>query len=229
MMPSKKVNEEQLDALFDFMRSKRVRYYDLQVELVDHFASAIEELWREDPKLSLEAAIHKVYDEFPVTGFSSVIDKQTQAIQKEAWRWVFRAWTTYFRWPKILLSIAVLLAVRLLFYLPISFSLSLWVTCLIIFCGGFWTIFWSKRKATRKEKRFLRLEATYSAIHHFVSFTNVLFYITLFNNLEATTDWIAWLMSFFFTYLTFLLYIIFYRLPKKAEEDLRRHFPAYAN
>ena len=41
-MEKKQVSPTQIEALFKFMRRKYVRYYDVQIELVDHFASAIE-------------------------------------------------------------------------------------------------------------------------------------------------------------------------------------------
>jgi hypothetical protein len=227
-MENKKVNAEQIDILFDFTRRKRVRHYDLQVELVDHFASAIEDLWREDPDLPFEQAIQKVYDKFPITGFASVIDQQTQAIQKEAWRWVFRTWTAYFHWPKVLLSIAVLMAMRLLFFLPVATGILFWSACCIILAGGCYTVYLSKRSAGKDGKRFLKLEATYGAISYFVNFINVLFYITIVTEFEAVSDMAAWLLSFFFTYLGFFMYVLFFQLPKRAKEELRRHFPGYA-
>lgn len=41
----KQVSPAQVEALFKFFRSKYVHYYDVQIELVDHFASAIEAMW----------------------------------------------------------------------------------------------------------------------------------------------------------------------------------------
>jgi hypothetical protein len=227
MIPDKKISEEQLQELFDFMRRKRVRYYDLQVELVDHFASAIEDLWRKDPNLPFESAIQKVYGHFPITGFWSVIDQQTQAIQKEAWRWVFRTWISYFHWPKVLFSIAILLTVRLFFYLPIDPNLPFYGGFFLIVAGGFWAIYLSKKGKTKEGKRFLRLDATYGVIGTIVNAINSMFYVVMFNELDALPNWGAWLASFFFTYLGFFLYILFFQLPKRATEDLRRYFPNY--
>lgn len=228
-MKAKKVNKEQIQELFDFMRQKRVRYYDLQVELVDHFASAIEDLWQKDPDLPFKNAISKVYAHFPVTGFASVIDKQTEAIQKEAWRWVFRTWTDYFYWPKVLLSIAILLTIRLLFYLPIDPSLPFYAGFFLVVAGGFWAIYFSKKVNAKDGKRFLRLEATYGAIGQVVNIINAFFYGIMFSQLEVIPDWAAWLFAFFFTYLGFFLYILFFQLPKRVKADLKRHFPQFAN
>ena len=42
-----KVNSNQIDRLYRFTREHFVEYYDVQTELVDHLASAIEKQWRE--------------------------------------------------------------------------------------------------------------------------------------------------------------------------------------
>ena len=45
-----KLTTEQIDQLYRFTRQHYVEWYDLQTELVDHLANAIEEQWQENPK-----------------------------------------------------------------------------------------------------------------------------------------------------------------------------------
>lgn len=52
-----KLNAEQVERLYAFTRQHYVEYYDLQTELVDHLANAIEEQWQKNPKLSFDAAL----------------------------------------------------------------------------------------------------------------------------------------------------------------------------
>lgn len=226
-MSRRTISETELAVLFDFMRRKRVRYYDLQVELVDHFASAIEDLWAQNPDLSLEKAIHQVYSQFPVTGFSSLIDTRAQAIQREAWRWVFGAWLDYFRWPKLLLSICIILVLRLVFYLPVDIPILFTGFFALVLIGGSWMIYQSQRGAGTGEPRFLKLQATYGVITNFINAINLLFYLVIFSQLEAFPDWAAWVAAVFFTYAGFLLYILLFQLPKRTKEELHRHFPQY--
>jgi hypothetical protein len=47
-----KLTAEQIDHVFTFTRQHYVEWYDLQSELVDHLANAIETQWQENPKLS---------------------------------------------------------------------------------------------------------------------------------------------------------------------------------
>lgn len=52
-----KLSLEQIERLYQFTRQHYVEYYDLQTELVDHLANAIESQWLENPKLSFEQAL----------------------------------------------------------------------------------------------------------------------------------------------------------------------------
>lgn len=230
MIGKKKITPEQLDKLFVFMRRKRVRYYDLQVELVDHFASAIEAIWREDPDLSFERAIERVYDDFPITGFASIIEKQTAAMQKEAWRWVYRVWKSYFAWPRLLLSITLVLAVRLFFFLPVSASWLLWTGSILTFIPWAYILYQKKISTRKGRKKFLRLEATYSVTGMFINVFYplfILFFGQVLADLNTFPAWAAWSLSLFFTYFGFLFYILFFKLPTRTVEDLRRRFPQY--
>jgi hypothetical protein len=58
---SKQLSTEEVQHLFRFTEKKLVRWYDLQIELVDHLASRIEEEQQIDPDLGFEAALEKVY------------------------------------------------------------------------------------------------------------------------------------------------------------------------
>ena len=57
----KQLSKEQIDDIFNFVKSKYVRYIDLQYELVDHLASAVEEEMEQDQELNFSSALSKVY------------------------------------------------------------------------------------------------------------------------------------------------------------------------
>ena len=44
-----KLTPQQIDQLYLFTRQHYVEYYDLQTELVDHLANAIETEWQQNP------------------------------------------------------------------------------------------------------------------------------------------------------------------------------------
>lgn len=81
---------DQIQKLFAFVRSKYVRYVDLQYELVDHLASNIESQINADPNISFDEALKESYKEFPVTGFSSFVASQEKALNRY---WGRKYWT----------------------------------------------------------------------------------------------------------------------------------------
>ena len=54
----KEVTKDELNQLYQFAAKHRVRYYDLQTEVVDHLASAIEDKWTEQPDLPFRTALN---------------------------------------------------------------------------------------------------------------------------------------------------------------------------
>lgn len=100
----KQLSKEQIDEIFNFVKSKYVRYVDLQYELVDHLASAIEDEMKKDTKLSFSSALSKVYARFPVTGFTHfVAEKQVALTSYWRRRW-FQAFKSYFTPPRVFLT-----------------------------------------------------------------------------------------------------------------------------
>ncbi len=106
-MTEKQLNKEQIDTLFSFVKSKYVRYIDVQYELVDHLASAIEDEMQKDSKLSFDAALSKVYARFPVTGFTNFIASKASSLGSYWRRRYFNLLLTYFTPPKIFLTILI--------------------------------------------------------------------------------------------------------------------------
>jgi hypothetical protein len=131
------LTNEQIEMLFAFTRKKFVRGYDLQVELVDHLASNIEEEMSKDAKLSFDAALQKVYAGFGLFGFAHVVQERAAALEKQhhkLWRKII--WQ-YFTLPKVTLAITIFLSAYyvapiLPSYGRLGFLFSLFVACVFI-------------------------------------------------------------------------------------------------
>ena len=125
----------QIQQIFDFTAQKYIKYYVVQLELVDHIANRIEELQAEDPKLSFESALQKVYKSFGVYGFTKV---QEQKVHQMETYWRGRFWSyymAYFRLPKIVLTIGLTVLFNLYLILMAQFfpnSLVLYITAVFI-------------------------------------------------------------------------------------------------
>lgn len=59
---NKQLTELQMQTLITFIRMKKVRFYDVQLEIADHFATAIEEKWQENPGLPFEETMIQFYE-----------------------------------------------------------------------------------------------------------------------------------------------------------------------
>ncbi len=63
-----KVNQEQIASLYAFTKKHYVEFYDLQTELVDHLANAIEAQWENNPEIPFEEALQIEFKKFGIFG-----------------------------------------------------------------------------------------------------------------------------------------------------------------
>ena len=101
-----KLTTEQIEKLYQFTRQHYVEYYDLQTELVDHLANAIEEQWQQNPKLSFEEALQIEFKKFGVFGFMDVVEQRQSALNKKYNKLVLNELKTFFSVPKIIGTIS---------------------------------------------------------------------------------------------------------------------------
>lgn len=144
------LTDEQIDYLFKFCEKHYVYYYEVQLELVDHLANAIEAKMAEDKKLSFEDALDKVYKGFGTMGFAPIVaEKQLQVfkISKAAyWKFI----KGQFGWPQVL---SVLFFSTLLYY-TISWNESAGAILLVgILFYGIASNLYHQIRLTRKVKK----------------------------------------------------------------------------
>lgn len=101
------ITEAQYESLFAFCRKHYVQYYDVQVELVDHLSAAIEEKMKENPKLSFEEALDKVYAGFGVKGFADIVATREQMVSKQCRKQKWKLFFSYFTVPKIAMTLCI--------------------------------------------------------------------------------------------------------------------------
>lgn len=128
---------------------------DVQYELVDHLASAIEVEMNQDDKLTFEQALRKVYGRFPITGFSQFVSEKSAALNKY---WQRRIWYVYLQYltPPKLLATALLgvTCYQLMSFFP-SISLDLLLLALILQIIGQFAMQLKLRKMVRQKKNYL--------------------------------------------------------------------------
>ena len=229
-----KLTTEQIDYLFNFTRQHYVVWYDLQSELVDHLANAIEAEWQENPKLSFEEAVNKEFRKFGVFGFMEVVEKRQAVLGKKYNRIVWYHLREFFGVPKIVLTILMTLVLfSILKRISYNESIIIGLSIISLVCI-FYQILKAgkimKEKEQTKEKRWLFEEI----INQFGSFSGMLYLplnilIQMMNHLKGILQDDYWILgvSFFFVLFAIVNYIVFKIIPSKAEEYLKTTYPEY--
>ena len=225
-----KLSAEKIEKLYQFTRQHYVEYYDLQTELVDHLANAIEEQWQENPKISFEEALQKEFKKFGVFGFMDVVEKRQAAMNKKYNKIVWNHFKTFFKLPQI---IGTLLAIGVLF---LSLKGSSQAAVIVsIFAIAIMVSFWiavsfsvrKKNKIAKAEgKKWLFNEIIfgYSSIVG-LSYLPLQFLIHFENHYSEIMLLITCVVLVF---MVLLEYIVLILIPSKAEEYLHQTYPEYS-
>ena len=110
----KPLSEDQTHALHQFVKSKYVDYYDVQMELVDHLACEIENVWATDKNIPFDQALSEVYKRFGIYGFSRIVQARESAIRRQNRLMWWREFKMFFKFPRITFSLALLLVITIL-------------------------------------------------------------------------------------------------------------------
>lgn len=126
---------EETELLFKACENRDVFHYDVQIELVDHLASAIENQWTEDPKIPFKYALYVAAKKFGPTGFSQIKEQKEKELSRKYNRILWSYLLEFYRWPKMLLTLALSFGTLLLLQ-NISEIHWLFVFYAILICSG---------------------------------------------------------------------------------------------
>jgi len=152
----KRLTNEHIEQLFAFTKKHLVEHYDVQIELVDHLANAIEAQWKENPDISFEDALQKEYKNFGIFGFSGLVEQKQSALQNHYWLIIKKEMITFFSVPKIIFSVALFYGLFRFFSNPTELGEQLWFVMeitLFIFTIFFWIYQYCSAK--RKQNKWL--------------------------------------------------------------------------
>lgn len=124
---TKEVSEEEVLTLHQFCVKHRVVYYDVRVELVDHLATSIENLWEKQAELSFTDALNATYKSYGVMGFRTLMREKEEVVEKQFRRDMKHAFRSMFYWPNIRITLLLLLPC-LFFYMLIDKGYAAWST-----------------------------------------------------------------------------------------------------
>lgn len=114
-----KLNKNEIDYIKKKIGQKGYSFLDVQYEIIDHVACAIEELRNKENTLSLDVAFDKVHASFGIFGFSALEEGYTNQLQKRYFRQVLKSAEKLLFGSYIIISLCI--AVFLYFYISIDF------------------------------------------------------------------------------------------------------------
>jgi len=115
----------QVNYLRHFLVQKYVRYEDVQLELIDHLATAIEEKIKEEPEITFESALGQVYRGFGVGGFARIVKEKEKSMRKFWRKHVWKCFLEFLKPPLVFVGIALYL---LFWGIQTQFQIHLWNT-----------------------------------------------------------------------------------------------------
>ncbi len=222
------LNQEQIDHLFKFVKSKYVRHIDLQYEVVDHLASSIEEeMMSQD--IGFEEALNRVYGRFPITGFAKFLEGKEGQLTKYWYKQCFKYFIEFFTIPKILITILMGTSFYWIFRFQGVFAS---LICFLILSIGVLIYFYYDRS---KMKKIKELQENYL-------FLQIYYGITLAPTfMYSSVPWVlmddfhktigvgadhnkALILTCFMTFYLLYTYICVFRLKDKLKEELQTKY-----
>ncbi|MEX0967172.1 MAG: hypothetical protein WD077_08030 [Bacteroidia bacterium] len=99
---------EKLEVIKKYLSFNDVKYYDVQAELIDHFASAVETMEKEHPELSFEESLFRAHRQFGgQQGFQVYIDNTEKNVRRKTLKLIGNALLSFLSWPYALFTFSL--------------------------------------------------------------------------------------------------------------------------
>ena len=132
------LTKQQVDELFVFCKKHHVHHYDVQRELVDHLANAIEKNIEMNPEMSFEESLAGIYASFGIKGFAEIVNQRMASMEKYCRKERWRIYLSYFTWPKAAVTLCIYFLLSLAIkYLP-PYERSVFYACLFLAVMAFY-------------------------------------------------------------------------------------------
>jgi hypothetical protein len=238
-MTERKLTPDQIEYLFTFVEQRDVKYYDVQMELIDHFASAIEKRWESNSGLSFEEAFSNEQRRFSRYDFSEIIEEKEKALQKKNRKIEHRYILDFFSWPKIVATSFVTLLIYQVFSLFINyfrFVNSVVIADFLLVAAFSFLVYPRKYKVDLNvNKEFLLLQHLKSGQHYFMSVgrlpATILMCLFIFTKDSEFTfiDHPAFkvIVAFLISLSVIFFFATGFYVPKRVKADFIREFPQF--
>jgi len=238
-MSERKLTPEEIDDLYKFCEDQGVRYYDLQIELVDHLAAAIEHERKVKPKLTFYDALFSIFDKFGATGFQRIKSTKEKEMRKKYNRIQWKYISEFFKLPKIILTILISL---ILFSILQNQILNVWGIRFIFWSYAITVIIFLIFFYPKKYRLILIPEKSFLLYAQLKVFRNVAlffspmpFYVLKwYREILYSSDFSSSSLLFLnltialiLTLSSIIMFVISVNVPKRIKEDFTREFPQF--
>lgn len=211
---------QKIEAIKNYLSFYDAKYYDIQAELIDHFATAVEKYQKEDANLTFEEALLKAHRAFGGRkGIWKYIDGVERDVRQKTNRMMLTLLLQLIHWPYVILT-ALIVAVWHFFFLHVSVDQSLlYFIAMIIGAALVWGINTYRLKDV---KMYMPRQANRSL--------GLIFYLAIFlpgQHLIAFNEPHHILSVIYFSLLSFI-YISIGRLPHLAIAETLKKYPQIA-
>ena len=108
------LSKEQLLQIDNYIFVCGIQFYDVRTEVVDHFANILEQKLEENPALNFKHEIINIHKNFSDNGFKKLLEEKTKSVTKKFYKQSFKHFITFFKLPKIIISVALFYGLYLL-------------------------------------------------------------------------------------------------------------------
>lgn len=223
----KKISTEQLEQLFEFTRKHYVEYYDLQCELTDHLANAIEERWAVQPNLSFNEALHYEFKKFGIFGFTGIVEKRQVALSKKYNKLLWGYVKEFLTLPKIILTILMVFATYKLLSLSILAYTVLMVGVLVFSFIKLIVMGVKFKRYVKQTGRRWLLEELIMRCGGAGGIVCLPFNVVLQVYKSQPSAIMSWVMAIILVSFCLCLYVMLYIIPSRAQEHLLKMYPEY--
>ncbi|UUV22176.1 hypothetical protein [Paenimyroides aestuarii] len=225
-----KLSVEQIEQLFTFTKKHFVEHYDVQVELVDHLANAIEDQWKENPNILFEDALQTEFKKFGVFGFTGLVEQKQAQLHKYYNKMLWNEVLRFVSIPKVIITAV--------FYLGIFYLLNyytywaenvllaiMFISFLYLTIDGFRFMLIIKKEQKNKQRTWLIQSVAQSVFSlPIIGFGG--FYFNMFGHFFESSNELSVLgmhfLSLFFL-LHFILFHVFFKIIKpKFKNEIRQ-------
>lgn len=221
------LSQEQIDSLYKFCQQHYVREYDVQTELVDHLATAIEEKMVANKHTSFEKALEEVYSSFGVMGFAPVVSSRMDQLHrtqvKMKWQLFKQLLTPPMLFATLLLPVCIITLSQL-----IPHFLKGWGTYILLGIGMFLQIFTWYRVYKLSKKQRKKLLLTHNVFTGVSSGNSILIFLNMLhwkNQFDAYYDLWSYMYICFYS-LAILMVLIHYQFVRSVYASARTQYPA---